>query len=371
MTRVPYLNFRAQYEQEKDAIEAAIHQVFEHGDFVGGKAIRDIEEALAEYIGVRRVVALASGTDALVLGMRALGIGPGDEVITAPNSFVASAAAIVSVGATPVFADISEDGNLNPDKVESAVTAKTKAIMPVHLTGRVAHMRELNTIAKKHDLFVVEDAAQSIGSKLDGQSAGTFGHIGCFSAHPLKNLNAAGDAGFLATNDEEIAETVFLLRSHGLKNRDTMLHWGVVSRMDTIQAAILLKRLPLLDGVIAKRRANAQKYREKITAPEMILPQCGDLEFNTFHTFIVKTENRNALKEYLLENGIETAIHYPTPIHLQPAAKSLGYQQGDFPLCEKQCQTILSLPIHQFLSEADITTVADCINAFFESPYDA
>jgi dTDP-4-amino-4,6-dideoxygalactose transaminase len=363
--KVPYVNFPAQYEAEKEAIDAAVRGVFERGDFVGGAAVGQLEKALANYIGVKHVVALASGTDALILGMRALGIGSGDEVITPPNSFVASTAAIAAIGATPVFADIGEDGNFDPLAVEKAVTGKTKAIMPVHLTGRIAPMIEIEAIAKERGLLIIEDAAQSIGSKLSGRSAGTFGYVGCFSTHPLKNLNAAGDAGFLTTDDGDIAETIGLLRNHGLKDRDTVVHWGTVSRLDTIQAAILLHRLANLDEVIAKRRTNAALYRDKITAPQIKLPRCKNQEFNTFHTFVVQTENRDDLKTYLSEHGIETAIHYPTPIHLQPAAQSLGYHQGDFPVCERQCQSILSLPIHQYLSEADVTAVADRINSFY------
>ena len=216
MRKVPYVNLSAQFAEEKDDIREAVEATFTQGQFVGGSAIEQLEEELSRFVGVQHVVAVNSGTDALILGLKAMNIGPGDEVITPPNSFVASTAVIVAVGATPVFADVRDDQNIDPQAVAAAITPRTRAIMPVHLTGRVADMGPILELAQRHGLGVIEDAAQSIGSRYEGRNSGTFGTCAAFSAHPLKNLNAAGDAGFLATNDPQIASKVRLLRNHGL-----------------------------------------------------------------------------------------------------------------------------------------------------------
>ena len=360
---VPYVDFEAQYESEREELLACCEAVFARGDFVGGEAIDRFEQEAARLIGVRHVIAVASGTDALILGMRALGIGPGDEVITPPNSFVASTSSIIAVGATPVFADVRADGNIDPAAVAAAVRPRTKAIMPVHLTGRIADMAPIMEIAEKNGLAIVEDAAQSIGSRYDGRMAGSFGQIGCFSAHPLKNVNAAGDAGFVATNDAGVAERLRLARNIGLADRNTVTTWGRVSRMDTLQAAILSMRLKRLPWIIKRRRENAAVYRIKL-AGTVFNPPCRPIEFNTFHTFVVQTDRRDELLAHLASRGIGTAIHYPVPIHLQPAARDLGYRRGDFPVCEAQAGCILTLPIHQYLSEDDLLYVADEILGF-------
>lgn len=362
---VPYVNFPAQYAAERDDLHAIFERVFRAGEFVGGAEIEGFERQVADYLGARHCVALNSGTDALILGLKAAGVGPGDEVITAPNSFVASAAAIVHAGARPVFADVLTDQNIDPMAVAAAVGPRTRAIMPVHLTGRVAAMDAILQIAEKHGLVVVEDAAQAIGSRLDGRMAGTIGHVGCFSTHPLKNLNAAGDGGLLVTNDDAIAERVRRQRAHGMIDRDTVAEWGLVSRMDVLQAAILRYRLRRLPEVIETRRRNAQLYRELLDPAHVLLPPDRRAEFNTWHTFVIQVDRRDELKAWLAERGVGTAIHYPTPIHLQPAARSLGYRRGDLPVAEAQAGRILTLPIHQFLSEDDVAFVAESVNAFF------
>ena len=362
---VPYVNFAAQYAAERDDLHSIVERVFRKGEFVAGAEVDGFERQAAEYLGVRHCVALNSGTDALILGLKAAGVGPGDEVITAPNSFVASAAAIVHVGARPVFADVLPDQNIDPAAVAAAVGPRTRAIMPVHLTGRVAPMDALMQLAEKHGLVVIEDAAQAIGSKLDDRMAGTIGHVGCFSTHPLKNLNAAGDGGLLATNDDAIEARVRRQRAHGMVDRNTVAEWGLVSRMDVLQAAILRYRLKLLPGVIERRRRNAQLYRELLDPAYVQLPPDRRAEFNTWHTFVIQTDRRDELQAWLAERGVGTAIHYPTPIHLQPAARSLGYRRGDFPAAEAQAARILTLPIHQFLSDDDVAFVAGSVNDFF------
>ena len=364
MRHVPYVNFPAQFAAERESIVARLEAVFERGDFVDGAAIECLEERVAKYCGVRHAVALNSGTDALILGMRALAIGPGDEVITAPNSFIASAGAIAAVGARPVFADVRDDLNIDPDAVAAAIGPRTKAIMPVHLGGRIADMDAITAVAERHGLPIVEDAAQAMGSAYRQRRAGAFGRIGCFSTHPLKNFNGAGDGGLLTTDDPDVAARVRRLRNHGLVNRDTAMEWGYVSRMDTLQAALLLDRLDQLDDVIARRRANAANYRARLDPAHVFNAPCQAIEFNSFHTFIVQVERRDGLRAHLAERGIGTAVHYPVPIHLQPAAAALSYQRGAFPVAERQADRILSLPIHQFLSSADIQYVAESIDRF-------
>jgi dTDP-4-amino-4,6-dideoxygalactose transaminase len=363
--QVPYVNFRAQFEEERAEIMGLVEQVFARGEFVGGGAVEALEAELAATIGVQHVVALNSGTDALILGMRALGLGPGDEVITPPNSFVASTATIVAVGATPVFADVRDDQNIDPDAIAAAITPRTRAIMPVHLTGRVADMRPIMELAARHGLAVIEDAAQSIGSRYEDRQSGSFGELACFSGHPLKNLNAAGDAGFVATNDPAVAKQVRLLRNHGLVDRNTVELWGTVSRMDVLQAELLRLRLRRLGDVIERRRRNAETYRRLLQDTPVFIPPCRNQEFNTFHVFVIQTDRRDELQEFLSREGIGTAVHYPIPIHLQPAAHALGHRRGGFPVTERQADRILSLPIHQFLTVEDQTWVADRIRAFF------
>ncbi|PJG52318.1 transcriptional regulator [Bradyrhizobium forestalis] len=363
--RIGYVNLPAQFEEERAEIMQAVEGVFQRGDFIGGAAVAKLEEELSAYLGSPHVVTLNSGTDALILAMRALNIGPGDEVITPPNSFVASTAAIIAVGATPVFADVLPDQNIDPAAVEAAVTPRTKAIMPVHLTGRMADMTPLMAIADKHALAVIEDSAQAIGSTYDGRMSGTIGTFGCFSAHPLKNLNAAGDAGFLVTTDAGLAARIRRLRNHGLINRSDVQEWGIVSRLDTLQAEVLRIRLRHLPSVIERRRRNAAQYRAELAGLPLFIPPCRNIEFNTFHTFVVQTDRRNDFQKYLADKGIETAIHYPVPIHLQPAAAHLGHGRGAFPVTERQADQILTLPINQFLSASDISYICATAREYF------
>lgn len=359
---IPYVNLAAQYADERDELLPLIDRALATGQWIGGDAVAELESEIAAYCGVKHAVALNSGTDALIFGLAALGIGPGDEVITPPNSFIASTAAIVHVGARPVFADVLPDQNIDPERVEATITPRTKAIMPVHLTGRIADMGAIISIARRHSLLVIEDAAQAMGSRYAGQHAGAIGHVGCFSTHPLKNLNACGDGGIVATNDDEVAQRVRLIRNHGLFDRDTAVRFGQVSRMDSLQAAILKFRLRRLDAVIAARRRNADLYRALLDPEHIFVPPCRPFEFNSFHTMVVQVDDRDALKARLAEHGVGTAIHYPVPIHLQPAAAALGYRAGDFPVTERQAKRILTLPVHQYLTEGDIHYVAETMN---------
>jgi dTDP-4-amino-4,6-dideoxygalactose transaminase len=363
-TPIPYVDIGTQFAQERDDLMPIIEEILASGMYVGGPWNDKLEVALAERCGTKHAVALNSGTDALILSLAALGISAGDEVITPPNSFVASTAVIAHVGATPVFADVLPDQNIDPAEIEKKITSKTKAIMPVHLTGRVADMGPIRDIAERHGLAVIEDAAQSIGSLYDGKPSGALGDTGCFSAHPLKNLNACGDAGFLTTDRDDIAEYARLYRNHGLVDRNTVARFGSVSRMDQIQAAILHYRLGKMDDLIKRRRNNAALYRTLLDPALAFSPPCRDIEFNSFHTFVIQVDHRDALQAHLSALGIGTAIHYPVPIHLQPASAYLDHKSGDFPVTELQSQRIITLPIHQNLTEDEIHRVADAVNAF-------
>lgn len=362
---IRYVDIAAQFAEQRDEIMARIEAVLAEGKLVGGPDIEILEQEIAGFCGVAHAVALNSGTDALALGMAALGIGEGDEVILPPNSFIASAAAVAAIGATSVFADVRDDLNIDPEKVEAAITPRTKAIMPVHLTGRIADMAPLEEIAKRHGLLVIEDASQSFGSRYQDRLAGSFGDVGCFSAHPLKNFNAAGDSGFLTTDDGELAERVARMRNHGLVGKGLSEAFGHVSRMDTLQAAILRYKLEVLPGVIERRRGYAALYRECLDPAHVFMAPERDMEFNTYHTFVIQVDGRDELKAHLAERQIGSAIHYPVPIHLQPAAALLGCKAGDFPVAERQAERILSLPVYQTLEENHIRRVAAAVNGFF------
>ncbi len=364
-SRVPYVNLAAQFAADREDLLAAVEQVFAKGDFILGAAVGQFEEALAARYGFANVIGLNSGTDALLLALQVLGIGQGDEVITQSNSFIASAATIVQAGGVPVFVDVKADQCLDPAKLEAAITPRTKAIMPVHLTGRVCDMPAILAVAKRYGLVVIEDAAQAIGSMLEDRHAGAWGDAAAFSLHPLKNLNAAGDAGFLVLADAARAERARRLRNHGLVDRNTVGEFGINSRLDTLQAAVLLRRLEQLDEVTAKRRANAALYRSLLDPRYVFHPPCLQAEFNTFHTFVVQLDRRDELQAYLKDRGIGSAIHYPIPIHRQPAATALGEAAYDLPETDRQAGRILSLPIHQFLSRSDIELVAETVNGFY------
>jgi dTDP-4-amino-4,6-dideoxygalactose transaminase len=361
--RIPYVNLGAQFAEEKAELMPRIEAILAGGMHVGGAEIETLEREIADYVGTRHAVALNSGTDALVLGMIAAGIGPGDEVVTPPNSFVASTAAIVRAGATPVFADVQRDGLIDPEAVAAAVTPRTAAVMPVHLWGGICDMEALWAIAERHALAIVEDAAQAMGTRYRNRRAGSLGTVGCFSAHPLKIFNALGDAGFITTDSNAIASRVKLLRNHGLIDRDTVSEFGYVSRLDALQAAVLRFRLGRLDEMIERRRSNAALYRQLLKEVDIELPEEKPYEFHTFVNFVSQCERRDELQKHLANKGVQTVVHYNTPIHLQPAAQSIGCRRGQFPVTEKLCGTILALPANQTLSRDDIVYISDEIRS--------
>jgi len=363
---IPYVDLAQQHRPLRAELLQAVAGVLDSGQFILGEETARFEQEFAALCGARYAVGVNSGTDALVLALKCLGIGPGDEVITAPNSYLASASCIALAGAIPKFADVAEDLNLDPDAVERAITPRTRAIIPVHLTGKPARMKDLLAVAQAHKLEVIEDAAQAVGAKLDGQPVGAIGRVGCFSLHPLKNLNACGDAGVVVTNDEAIAQRTRLLRNHGQPNRNDCTEFSIVSRLDSVQAAMLRAKLRHLETVTAKRRANAEHYRRRLAGCSRLrCPVDGRGEFCVYHTFVVQADQREGLIKHLEAAGIGTAVHYPVPIHLMTVGRRLGHREGDFPVCERLAGRILSLPIYPELTMQQIDQVADAILDFY------
>ena len=364
--KIPYVDIVRQHAPLKRELLAAVEEVLDHGGFILGPQCAEFEARFAELTTVPFAVAVNSGTDALVLALRALDLGPGDEVITAVNSFVASASCIALVGARPVLVDVRDDYNIDPGCVENAITPRSKAIIPVHLTGRPAEMDAIMEIARRHNLFVIEDAAQATAASYRGQPVGSFGDVNCFSLHPLKTLNACGDGGVVTTRSEQLADRIALLRNLGLKSRENCVEWSSNSRLDTLQAAMLLVKLKHLDEWTEKRRAHARFYRERLTGlPGVRVPEDPPHLRCVYHTFVVQVERREELREFLAGEGVGTQIHYPKPIHLQDCATRLGHRAGDFPVAEQQAQRILSLPIYPELTENELEVVARSIRRFF------
>jgi dTDP-4-amino-4,6-dideoxygalactose transaminase len=297
--------------------------------------------------------------------MKALNIGPGDEVITCPNSFIASAWTIIATGAKPVFVDVGEDFNMDPLAIRSKISRNTKAILPIHLTGRIADMHSINLIAKEYGLFVIEDAAQAFGARYHNKRAGSLGDIAGFSLHPLKNLGVYGDGGLITTNNAKLHHKILKLRNHGLINRDECEIWGFNSRLDTMQAAFGLIKLNHIDDWNKRCRHIANLYRKHLS-DFVITPQDRDNEEPVYHNFVIRTEFRDELMLFLAEKGIGTRIHYPIPIHLQQAAKDLGYALGDFPTTESYMHSMMSLPIFPELTDSEIQYVIETIQLFFK-----
>ena len=364
--KIPYVNIKEQYRLERKKLLKVIDYALSSGRWVAGEEVEKFERSVSKICGTKYCVSLNSGTDALTLALHLLGVRRGDEVITPPNSFIASTAVIAHLGAKPIFVDIKKDQNLDENQIESKISKKTKAIMPVHLTGRMCSMDRIMKISKKHGIPVIEDCAQAILSRYKNKMSGSWGDVGCFSAHPLKNLNASGDGGYLTTNNKIIFKKIKNLRTHGMdESRDNVRSFGYVSRMDNIQAAILNFRLKNLKNVIKKRRKNVELYLENLNLNKIYFPKEKKYEFNTYHTFVVQVEKRDQLREFLKRRGIETAIHYPIPIHLQTASKFLDYKKGDFIEAERQSKTILTLPINQYLNKKEISYICKMINNFY------
>lgn len=370
MMNVPYVDLGAQYRGIKQEVLDRIGALLDSGAFIMGEELATFEKSFAHLCGTKYAIGVANGTDALFLSLMALGIGKGDQVITAPNSYLASASSIALAGATPVFADVLDDMNLDPAAVRKAITPATKAIIAVHLTGRPARMAELLAIAREQGIQVIEDCAQAIGATLNGQHVGSFGTAGCFSLHPLKNLAAAGDGGVITTSDDGVAAHLLKARNHGMRDRDHSDFFSYNSRLDNLQAAILNVKMRELPRWTERRRAIAAMYQQGLAGVgDLLIPQDRDGERAVYHTFIIQTAHRDALKQYLADHGVDTKVHYPVPIHLQEAASYLGYRKGDFPVTEEQSGTILSLPVFAELSDGQVRHVVSTIRAFFNTQH--
>jgi dTDP-4-amino-4,6-dideoxygalactose transaminase len=385
---IKFLDLTAQYKSIKKEIDESIKRVLESGKFIGGKEVEDFEKEFARFCGVKYAISVNSGTDALFLSLKALGIGPGDEVITTPFTFIATAEVIANLGAKPVFVDIDpKTFNIDPqqlayqlNKLTKLGKLKVKAIVPVHLFGQMADMDEIMRIARKYKLFVIEDAAQAIGAEIKLKTetkkskvfkAGSIGDLGCFSFFPSKNLGAYGDGGMVVTNNKKLAEKIRLLRNHGSspKNKYLNLILGTNSRLDAIQAAILRVKLRYLKKWIKKRQEIANYYNQSLKGVSDIkVPEILPDRTHTFHQYTIRVSARVRSKiiKYLSQNGIPTMIYYPIPLHLQPAFKYLGYKKGDFPEAEKASKEVLSLPIYPELSKREQEFIIRKIKEFYK-----
>lgn len=365
---VPFVNLRIEYESLKNDIDAAIASVLERGDFVMGKSVHEFEAAFADYCEAAHAVGVDSGFSALELILRACDIGPGDEVITVANTFIASALAISNCGARPVLVDAEMDTyNLDTTKLEAALTPATKAIMPVHLYGQPANMAPICAFAEEHDLRVIEDACQAHGARYEGRRTGTLGDAAAFSFYPSKNLGAYGDGGMVVTNDSEIAGRVRSLRNLGQETKYHHEIKGFNHRLDTVQAAILCAKLPTLDSANAARRAIASEYDRLLKGLPVKTPSVAPWAESVFHLYVIQIDERDALQAHLSEIGVATGIHYPIPIHLQAAYGEMGHREGDFPVAEQSARRILSLPMHPAMSQSEINYTTDAITSFFEA----
>lgn len=351
-----------------DEILVALREQLMVCNFTLGPEVGQFEEKFTQLCQTEYAIGVNSGTDALILSLKSLGIGHGAEVITTPNTFIATVGAIVMAGACPVFVDVGDDYNINPDLISEAITARTKAIMPVHLTGNPADMPRILEIARKARVAVIEDACQAIGASINGRAVGSFGITAGFSLHPLKNLNVWGDGGVITTNDKELVQKLRQMRNHGLRNRDEVDFFAYNSRLDTVQAIVALKLMPFLDIITETRIKHAQFYdvalkdlSDFITVP----PRRPGIR-QVFHTYVVQARDRDKLYGYLNENGVEAKIHYPIPIHLQKASQHLSYKEGDFPVCEAQTKSIITLPVHQHLNQDQLEHVVSTIRKFYK-----
>jgi dTDP-4-amino-4,6-dideoxygalactose transaminase len=363
--QVAFVDLRAQYAGLSNELRAAVTGVLESTDFILGGEVELFEEEFAEFCGVAHAVGLDSGTSALELALRAFGVGPGDEVITAANTFAATALAISYTGATPVLVDVSRATyNMDPALLEAAITPRTRAIVPVHLYGQPADLDAIVPIAREHGIPVIEDACQAHGAAYRGRRAGSIGDAAAFSFYPAKNLGAAGDGGALVTNDGEIAETVRMLRNYGQEEKYHHLIRGYNRRLDTLQAAVLRVKLRHLHRWNALRGRHAALYRDLLSPTHVKTPYVADDVVHVWHLYVVRSPHRDDLRDHLGAYGIATGIHYPVPIHLQPAYADLGYSEGMFPVTEQCSREVLSLPMFAELTPDDIEHVVDVIAGF-------
>ncbi|MFH1428597.1 MAG: DegT/DnrJ/EryC1/StrS family aminotransferase [Candidatus Margulisiibacteriota bacterium] len=364
---IPIIDLKEQYKQVQEEIEAAVLKVLRSGHYILGPEGRAMEEEMADYLGSKYAVAVNSGTTALHLALAAAGVGPGDEVITTPFTFIATAEAISYLGAKPVFVDIDPITYcIDPSKIEEKINSKTQAIIPVHLYGHAADMYQIEEVADKYDLAVIEDCAQAISTEYNGKKVGTFGNFGCFSFFPTKNLGAAGEGGLITTNDNDAYERLKALRIHGSIHRYQHEIIGYNARLNEIQCAVLRIKLRYLDGWAKKRQANAARFNEQLSGLPVITPQTLSYSNHVYHQYAVQIKNtnngagqttRDTVLSKMIENDILCAVHYPKPIHLQPAYKFLEYKEGSLPVSEEVALKIMSLPVYPELTEEQLETI--------------
>jgi UDP-2-acetamido-2-deoxy-ribo-hexuluronate aminotransferase len=360
---VPMVDLKRQFQEIRDEICEVLMEILESSQYILGQKVTEFERKVAHYHGVAEAVGVASGTDALHLAVDALDIGEGDEVITTPFTFFATVEAILYTGARPVFVDIEPDTfNIDPTRIEEKITKKTKAILPVHLFGHMVPMEEIGDIARRYHLRIIEDCAQSFGAELNGKKAGSFGGVGCFSFYPSKNLGGYGDGGMIILKDSKIAEFIRTLRNHGSKGSYVHETVGFNSRLDEIQAGILLVKLKRIDEYNRKRRQRAALYTE-LLSDVVQCPVEREGVYHVFHQYTIKSKKRDEIHKRLRDKGIASVIYYPLPLHLQAALRFLGYRRGAFPVAEKMAQEVLSLPIYPELEESTIEEITDIIKS--------
>ena len=363
---VKYLDLQSQFKENLE-VRRVIDEILSSGQFVMGPAVEEFERNFAQLCGVKHSIGVSNGTDAIFLALKVLGIGEGDEVITVPNTFLATVGAIVQTGAFPRLVDVADDYNIDLNKIEAAINERTKAIVPVHLTGNPARMDEIRAIAEKHNLFVVADAAQAVGASINGKKVGSLGDLAAFSLHPLKNLNTCGDGGVITTDSDDYYQQLLLYRNHGLKNRNEAQFFAYNCRLDSIKAAVANLQIKTIKEVTEKRNRNAALYDEGLAGLKKLvkIPLRRKDVRQSFHTYVIQAANRNELISFLEEKGVETKIHYPIPIHLMEAAQQYGYKNGDFPVAEVQATKIISLPVHHNLKKEQILFVINCVREFY------
>ena len=362
-------NYLTDQFSDVDIILNKIKKVVESNDFTLGETVDEVEELIAREAGTKYAVGVGSGTDALFLSLKAIGVKEGDEVITTTYTFYATIGAIVTAGAKPVLCDCDENFNIDPNKIEEKITSKTKAIMPVHWAGRPCEMNKINEIASKYSLIVIEDACHALQAEYNNKRCGGLGHIGCFSFHPLKNLNVWGDGGIVTTNNQTIAEKLKLIRNHGLVERNICHEFSYNSRLDTIQAVVAKHLIEnKLDNITSRRISNSHYYDELLREiPQLTLLERDKNIKEVFHLYVFTTKYRDGLASYLQSKNIDAKIHYPTPMHLQPAAKKYNYDNSKFLVANKLAENTISLPVHEFVSNEQIEFVVKSIKDFFKT----
>lgn len=362
---VPYSYLPEQFA-DPEPIFDRIKRVVKTGDFTLGSAIEEFETRFAKLVNVPHAIGVNSGTDALRLSLKAVGVGPGDDVVTCANTFIATVGAIADVGAKPVFVECNDRFLLDVNLVEKALTPRTKAVMPVHLTGDVVDMKHLLEITRPREIPVIEDACQAFGSTLDGRPAGSWGDSGTFSLHPLKFVNIWGDGGVITTNNDELAKRLRLLRNHGLINRDEVVMMGCNSRLDTIQAIVARQTLDQTQWILDRRNENASFYdRELAAIPQIKLSPRSPRIRHSFVTYQVLAKSRDKLLDHCVRRGIECKVHYPRPVYCQEGLKPFGYRHGDFPVTDRHAEATMTLPVHQYLSHDQLAAVVEAIREFY------